>query len=108
MRSLWLAKGTIIISMQRRMPERKLRKPGLSKPWFLLFFQKGYAIIEQSGKIVKSDLEFTSNKAILDVIERIVTPLGRRIDESSPMVDASKTPKMQKQTPAAMPMENRF
>jgi pilus assembly protein CpaF len=33
-------------------------------------------------------LEFTSNKAILDVIERIVTPLGRRIDESSPMVDA--------------------
>lgn len=51
MRSLWLAKGTIIISMQRRMPERKLRKPGLSKPWFLLFFQKGYAIIEQSGKI---------------------------------------------------------
>jgi len=44
--------------------------------------------IEQSGKIIKSDLEFTSNKAILDVIERIVTPLGRRIDESSPMVDA--------------------
>jgi pilus assembly protein CpaF len=49
---------------------------------------KDEIFIEQSGKIVKSDLEFTSNKAILDVIERIVTPLGRRIDESSPMVDA--------------------
>ena len=49
---------------------------------------KDEIFIEQSGKIIKSDLEFTSNKAILDVIERIVTPLGRRIDESSPMVDA--------------------
>lgn len=49
---------------------------------------KDEIFIEQQGKIVKSDLEFTSNKAILDVIERIVTPLGRRIDESSPMVDA--------------------
>ncbi len=49
---------------------------------------KDEIFIEQSGKIIKSELEFTSNKAILDVIERIVTPLGRRIDESSPMVDA--------------------
>ena len=49
---------------------------------------KDEIFIKQSGKIIKSDLEFTSNKAILDVIERIVTPLGRRIDESSPMVDA--------------------
>lgn len=44
--------------------------------------------IEKNGKIVRSDLEFTNNKAMLDIIERIVTPLGRRIDESSPMVDA--------------------
>ncbi|MBF7683651.1 Flp pilus assembly complex ATPase component TadA [Acinetobacter sp. B5B] len=49
---------------------------------------KDEIFIEQKGQIVKSDLEFTSNKAILDVIERIVTPLGRRIDESAPMVDA--------------------
>lgn len=49
---------------------------------------KDEIFIEKKGKIIKSDLEFTSNKAILDVIERIVTPLGRRIDESSPMVDA--------------------
>jgi len=31
---------------------------------------------------------FTSDRAVLGVIERIVAPLGRRIDESSPMVDA--------------------
>lgn len=49
---------------------------------------KDEIFIEQKGKIIKSHLEFTSNKAILDVIERIVTPLGRRIDESAPMVDA--------------------
>lgn len=36
---------------------------------------KDEIFIEQKGKIIKSDLEFTSNKAILDVIERIVTPL---------------------------------
>ncbi|MCF9047106.1 ATPase, T2SS/T4P/T4SS family [Acinetobacter nectaris] len=49
---------------------------------------KDEIFIEKKGNIVKSHLEFTSNKAILDVIERIVTPLGRRIDESAPMVDA--------------------
>jgi pilus assembly protein CpaF len=33
-------------------------------------------------------LTFTGDRAVLGVIERIVAPLGRRIDESSPMVDA--------------------
>lgn len=59
-----------------------------SKVTEIMVNAKDEIFIEQQGKIVKSDLEFTSNKAILDVIERIVTPLGRRIDESSPMVDA--------------------
>jgi len=44
--------------------------------------------IEQSGQIVKSDTYFNSNESLLSIIERIVTPLGRRIDEGSPMVDA--------------------
>lgn len=44
--------------------------------------------IERNGKLVKSDITFTSNQAVLGAIERIVTPIGRRIDESSPMVDA--------------------
>ncbi|MEG3158137.1 CpaF family protein, partial [Lysobacter zhanggongensis] len=44
--------------------------------------------IERNGRIEKSEVCFTSERAVLSAIERIVTPLGRRIDESSPMVDA--------------------
>ena len=44
--------------------------------------------IERSGKLYKHPLTFTGDRAVLGVIERIVAPLGRRIDESSPMVDA--------------------
>jgi pilus assembly protein CpaF len=44
--------------------------------------------IERKGKITLADQTFTSNKAVLAAIERIVAPIGRRIDESSPMVDA--------------------
>ena len=44
--------------------------------------------IERAGRIEKSAVIFTSDKAVLAAIERIVAPLGRRIDESSPMVDA--------------------
>lgn len=44
--------------------------------------------IERGGQLRKSDITFTSNQAVLSAIERIVTPIGRRIDESSPMVDA--------------------
>ncbi len=44
--------------------------------------------IERSGKLQRSDVTFTSEKGVVSAIERIVAPLGRRIDESSPMVDA--------------------
>jgi len=44
--------------------------------------------IEKKGKLVLSDKKFISNEQLLGVIERIVAPLGRRIDESSPIVDA--------------------
>ncbi len=44
--------------------------------------------IEQSGKLTLSDITFSSDDAVMTAIERIVSPLGRRIDESSPMVDA--------------------
>jgi pilus assembly protein CpaF len=43
---------------------------------------------EQGGRITKSSVTFTDNRAVMAAIERIVAPLGRRIDESSPMVDA--------------------
>jgi pilus assembly protein CpaF len=44
--------------------------------------------IEQSGKLTLSDITFSSDDAVMTSIERIVSPLGRRIDESSPLVDA--------------------
>jgi len=44
--------------------------------------------IERNGRLVRHPGSFTSDRAVLGVIERIVTPIGRRIDESSPMVDA--------------------
>lgn len=44
--------------------------------------------IEKSGKIQLSKVTFTSNSQLRTVIERIVNPLGRRIDERTPYVDA--------------------
>ena len=49
-------------------------------------FDKIYA--EKSGKVILTPVEFTSNLQLRNVIERIVTPLGRRIDEKTPYVDA--------------------
>lgn len=43
---------------------------------------------EQSGKIKKSEVTFTNDRQVLNVIERIVAPIGRRIDEKTPYVDA--------------------
>ncbi len=43
---------------------------------------------EHSGKIKKSHITFTSDRQVLNVIERIVAPIGRRIDEKTPYVDA--------------------
>jgi len=44
--------------------------------------------IEVGGRLARHGTCFSSEQAVLGVIERIVTPLGRRVDESSPMVDA--------------------
>jgi len=44
--------------------------------------------VEIDGVLHRHDAVFSSEQAVLGVIERIVAPLGRRIDESSPMVDA--------------------
>ena len=44
--------------------------------------------VEQSGKLTRSSARFASEEDLRRVIERIVSRVGRRIDESSPMVDA--------------------
>ena len=44
--------------------------------------------VERGGVLYRTDTAFADNNQVLAAIERIVSPLGRRIDESSPMVDA--------------------
>ena len=43
---------------------------------------------ERDGVISRSDLRFVDNNHVHRVIQRILAPIGRRLDESSPMVDA--------------------
>ncbi|MCG8314439.1 MAG: Flp pilus assembly complex ATPase component TadA [Pseudomonadales bacterium] len=44
--------------------------------------------VEKNGRLLLAENRFTSNQSLLAIIDRVVAPLGRRIDESSPMVDA--------------------
>ena len=44
--------------------------------------------IERDGKLFLTDIVFADHEHVLRIIQRIVAPLGRRCDESSPMVDA--------------------
>lgn len=43
---------------------------------------------ECNGRLLESDITFTDDRSVLAAIERIVAPIGRRIDEGSPTVDA--------------------
>ena len=44
--------------------------------------------VERSGRLQKTDVQFVTTEQLRGVIERIVAPIGRRIDEKVPMVDA--------------------
>lgn len=44
--------------------------------------------VEKHGKVKLTPVKFRDNDQVMNVIDKIVSPLGRRIDESSPMVDA--------------------
>ena len=45
-------------------------------------------VIERHGKLINTDVRFQDDRHLLQVIDRIVSAVGRRIDDSSPMVDA--------------------
>ncbi|MCL7421804.1 MAG: CpaF family protein [Methylobacter sp.] len=47
-----------------------------------------HIFLERNGKVQQADLRFIDDDHVLRVIRRIIAPLGRRLDESSPMVDA--------------------
>jgi pilus assembly protein CpaF len=44
--------------------------------------------VERRGKLEKTDVKFRDNDHLLQIIDRIVSKVGRRVDETSPMVDA--------------------
>jgi len=44
--------------------------------------------VERKGILQETDIRFRDAQEVMRIIDRIVTPLGRRVDESSPMVDA--------------------
>lgn len=44
--------------------------------------------VERMGKLELTDAKFHDTAHLMNIIERILTPLGRRVDESSPLVDA--------------------
>jgi pilus assembly protein CpaF len=65
--------------------ERLLADPAVSE---VMVIDAHHIYVERAGLLTLSDARFTDEERVRAAIERIVTPLGRRIDESSPLVDA--------------------
>ncbi|MDQ2840164.1 MAG: CpaF family protein [Acidobacteriota bacterium] len=65
--------------------EPLLRDPRVSD---ILVNHKNLVYVERGGKLSKTDIVFRDDRHVMQIIDRIVSKVGRRIDESSPMVDA--------------------
>ena len=65
--------------------EMLLRDPSISD---ILVNRYNQVYIEREGKLEETDVVFKDDAHLMQIIERIVSSVGRRIDESSPMVDA--------------------
>ncbi len=65
-------------------------EPLLQEPSITEVMVNGYdtVYIERFGKVEKTKVVFENEAHLMRIIDRIVAPLGRRVDESSPMVDA--------------------
>src|ERR1700747_3175616 len=66
-------------------PEPLLKDPSISD---ILVNRFDRVYIERSGKLELTGLSFKDNAHLMQIIDRIVSRVGRRVDESSPMVDA--------------------
>lgn len=65
--------------------EPLLKDPGISD---ILVNTYKQVYVERQGKLELTDVTFQDNAHLLKIIEKIVSRIGRRVDESSPMVDA--------------------
>src|SRR5258706_644934 len=65
--------------------ETLMKDPEISD---ILVNSSSQVYVERYGKLEKTDVRFRDDAHLMQIIERIVTRVGRRVDESSPMVDA--------------------
>jgi pilus assembly protein CpaF len=65
--------------------EPLLEDPGVTE---IMVNRHDEIFVERAGRLVPAGTTFSSEQAVLGVIDRIVAPLGRRIDDGAPMVDA--------------------
>jgi len=65
--------------------EALLKDPSISD---ILVNKASQVFIEREGKLEDTDIVFRDDRHLMQIIERIVSAVGRRIDESTPMVDA--------------------
>jgi len=65
--------------------EPLLRDPKISD---ILVNDKDHVFIEKNGMLQRANTSFRDDRHLLQIIDRIVSRVGRRVDESSPMVDA--------------------
>jgi pilus assembly protein CpaF len=65
--------------------ETLMKDPEISD---ILVNSSNQIFVERYGKLEKTDVRFRDDSHLMQIIERIVTRVGRRVDESSPMVDA--------------------
>ncbi len=65
--------------------EPLIRDPGVTD---IMINGPYHVFVERKGKMVKTNVKFNDGKHLLQIIDRIVAAVGRRVDESNPMVDA--------------------
>jgi pilus assembly protein CpaF len=65
--------------------ERLMQDPAVDE---VMVNGPGSVWIEREGRVERTGIEFASVEELMNVIERILGPLGRRVDEASPLVDA--------------------
>src|ERR1700739_5000454 len=65
--------------------EQLLKDPSVSD---ILVNRFDRVYVERAGKLEVTGLSFKDNQHLMQIIDRIVSRIGRRVDESSPMVDA--------------------
>lgn len=83
-------KERLIIEVQHETFGLGPIEPLLTSPDISDILVNNYAstYVERHGKLEKTDIVFRDNNHLMQIIERIVSRVGRRIDESSPYVDA--------------------